>query len=180
MPRMTAPPPPRSIKTIGTLNLVFAGLGLLGALMTYAMYFGGLELTPGHANPVKEAMLSSPTYMSFLRASMVAGLFASVVLGASGIGLRAMKSWGRKLALAYSVYGIFAAITGMVMMVRYLAPALSKIADPAAKGGMMGGVMGGLIGVAYPIVIIVFMMKQNVREAFERANEPPIPPAHQL
>ncbi|HTL34290.1 MAG TPA: hypothetical protein VL326_14280 [Kofleriaceae bacterium] len=178
---MTAPltpPPPRSIKTIGTLNLVFAGLGLLGSLMTYAMYFGGLELTPGHPNPVKEATLSSPTYMSFLKASMVAGLVAAVVLGASGIGLRAMKNWGRKLALFYAVYGIFAAITGMVMMVKYLMPALSKLHDPAAQGGMMGGVMGGLIGIAYPVVILVFMSKQNVREAFERANEPPVPPAH--
>jgi H+/Cl- antiporter ClcA len=100
------------------------------------------------------------------------------VLGASGIGLRAMKNWGRKLALCYAVYGIFAAITGMVMMVKYLMPALSKLHDPAAQGGMMGGVMGGLIGIAYPVVILVFMSKQNVREAFERANEPPVPPAH--
>jgi hypothetical protein len=48
---------------------------------------------------------------------------------------------------------------------------------PAGQAGMMGGVMGGLIAIAYPIVLIVFMTKRNVREAFDQANEPPVPPA---
>ena len=169
-------PPPRVINTLGILNLVFAGLGLLGGVMTYAMYFGGLKIAPG-PDPLREAMLGSHAYMSFLRASMVAGVIASVTLGASGIGLRRMKAWGRKLALAYAVYAVVAAVAGIVMMLRYVAPAFAKLHGPAAQGGMIGGMMGGLIAIAYPIVLLIFMNKRDVRDAFVRANEPPVPPA---
>ena len=172
---MQPPPPPRSIKTLGTLNLVFAGLGLLGSAMTYALYFAGLQLTPN--DPLREAQLSSPEYMSFIKASMVVGLIMNFVLGASGIGLHRMKTWGRKLALAYAVYAIVGAIAGLIVTLRYVAPAFSKLHGPAQQAGIMGGVMGGLIALAYPIVLIVFMSKRNVREALERANEPPLPPA---
>ncbi|HUS33652.1 MAG TPA: hypothetical protein VMZ53_34360 [Kofleriaceae bacterium] len=169
-------PPPRVIKTLGTLNLVFAGLGLLGGAMTYAMYFGGLKIAPG-PDPLREAALGSPAYMSFLRVSMVAGFIASLVLGASGIGLHRMKEWGRKAALAYAVYAIVGAIAGIVMLAKYVLPALSKLHGPAAQGGVIGGMMGGVIAISYPIVILVFMNRRNVREAFARANEPPVPPA---
>jgi hypothetical protein len=172
----TTPTPPRSIKTLGTLNLVFAGLGLLGSAMTYAMYFGGLKLTPH--DPIGDAVRSSPAYLSFLRASMVAGLISHCALAASGIGLHRMRSWGRKLALAYAVYAIVAAIGGIVMMVHYVMPVVANMKGPAGQAGIMGGIMGGLIAIAYPIVLIVFMSKRNIRDAFEQANEPPVPPAH--
>jgi hypothetical protein len=169
------PTPPRSIKTLGTLNLVFAGLGLLGSAMTYAMYFGGLKLTPH--DPIGDAVRSSPAYLSFLKASMVAGLISHCVLAASGFGLHRMRSWGRKLALGYAVYAIVGGIAGVVMMVHYIMPVAAKLPGPAGQAGIMGGVMGGLIALAYPIVLIVFMSKRNVRDAFEQANEPPVPPA---
>ena len=165
---------PQSVNTLGILNLVFAGLGLFGMLATYAMYFGGLHLAH---DPVQEIARSSPTYMSFMRMSLVSGTIGSLVLGASGIGLRAMKSWGRKLAIAYAIYSIVAAIFGFYMTHKYLIEPLSHSDNPAAKGGVMGGYMGGLIALAYPIVLLIFMNKANVRDAFKRANEPPVPPA---
>lgn len=177
---MTPPslPPPQAVKTLGTLNYVFAGLGFVGTAMTYAMYFGGLKLTPH--DPIGDAVRASPSYMSFMRASMVAGLISHIALAASGYGLHRLRSWGRKLALAYAVYAIIAAIGGAVMMFHFVMPVLAKLKGPAAQGGMVGGMMGGLIALAYPIVLIVFMNRRNVREAFERANDPPVPPAQQM
>ena len=107
---------------------------------------------------------------------LVSGLVTSTALGISGIGLRGMKSWGRKLAIAYSIYTIIAAIGGLYMTNKYLLEPLSHSDNPAAKGGVMGGYLGGLIGLAYPIVLLIFMNKRDVKEAFARANEP-VPPA---
>src|SRR4051812_38168959 len=94
---------PQAVNTLGILNIVFSGLGLLGMVMTYAMYFGGLHLPH---DPVQEVARSAPAYMSFMRLSLVSGTIGSLALGASGFGLRAMKDWARKLAIAYSIYSI--------------------------------------------------------------------------
>ena len=165
---------PQAVNTLGILNIVFACLGLVGMVATYAMYFGGLHLAH---DPVQEIARSSPEYMSFLRVSMVSSAIASVALGVSGFGLRAMKGWARHLAIAYSIWTIVAAIFGFYMTHKYLLEPLSHSDNPAAKGGVAGGYMGGLIALAYPIVLLIFMNKANVRDAFKRASEP-VPPAH--
>jgi Na+/H+-dicarboxylate symporter len=165
---------PQSVNTLGILNLVFAGLGLIGMVATYAMYFGGLHL---RHDPVQEIARSSPTYMSFMRATLVSGTIAAIALGTSGIGLRQMKSWGRHLAIAYSIWSIVAAIFGFYMTHKYLLEPLSHSDNPAAKGGVAGGYMGGLIGLVYPVVLLIFMNKRDVKDAFARANQPPVPPA---
>jgi hypothetical protein len=156
--------------------LVFAALGVLGLLFTYAMYFGGLRMGP--RNPVVELARSSPEYMSFLQGSLITGFIAIAVFAASGIGLLMLRSWGRKLAIAYALYAIVGAVVGMIVTHHYLLGPLSKAGGAAAGAGMMGGYLGGILGVLYPIVLLVFMTRRNVVDAFRRAGAPPLPPAH--
>ena len=170
-----APVRPPAVKVFGILNLVFAGLGVLGGIMSYAMYFADFHIGP--RNATIEAAHQSPTYMSFLRVSFVTGLLVTVVLALAGIGLLRMKSWARKLTIAYGIYGIVAAIAGFIMVQRYVMGPLMHSSDPAAKAGAAGGIVGGLFGLAYPVLLLIFMNKRDIREAFERAAEPPIPPA---
>jgi hypothetical protein len=169
-------PVPGAVKTLGILNLAFAALGALGLVMTYATYFGGLELT--HNDPVKRIALASPEYMNYLRVSLVFGVISSTVLAVSGSGLLRMRAWARKLTIGYAIYGILAGVGGIVMMQHYLLGPLSRSTDnPAVKGGAIGGLFGSVLALAYPIVLLVFMNKKNIRDAFTRANEPPLPPA---
>lgn len=167
--------PPAAIKTFGIINLVFAGLGAIGGLFTWAMYFGDLRLGP--RNPVVEIAHESPAYMRFLEWSVVVGFFAVAVLAASGVGLLKSRMWGRKLAIGYSLYAIVGAIVGLVMTQHYVMGPLSRSHEMAASAGAMGGYMGGALGVAYPLVLLIFMCKRNVVTWLQRVNEPPVPPA---
>ena len=164
---MHAQPPP-SIKVLGILNLVFAGLGVFGLLFAYGMYFGGLRLGP--RNPVVEIAKDSATFMQYLKTSLWLGAVALVVLAISGIGLLNLKPWGRKLAIGYALYGIVAGIVGFVFTYMYLiAPLAGK---PGGGAGAFGGIWGGVVGCVYPIVLLSFMLKQNVRQAFEQVTIP--------
>lgn len=160
--------PPQSVKVLGILNLVFAGLGVLGLLFAYGMYFGGLRLGP--RNPVVEIARDSATFMRYLEVSLWFGAVALVVLAISGIGLLNLKPWGRKLAIGYALYGIVAGVVGFVFTYMYLiAPLAGK---PGGGAGAFGGIWGGIIGCVYPIVLLSFMLKQNVRQAFEQVTIP--------
>lgn len=173
---MSEPPrPPASIKVLGILNLVFAALGALGTLFTWASYFGHLDL--GRSNPVIEIAHESPAYMRFLEWSTAATAVALVVLLASGIGLLRMRMWGRKLAVVYAVFTVVAGIVAMAMTQHYLLGPLSRAHSAAAVGGAAGGYLGGIAGIAYPVVLLAFMFRRNVVAALVAASEPPVPPA---
>jgi len=167
--------PPASIKTFGILNLVFAGLGAIGLLFTWGMYFGGMRFGP--RNPVVEIAHHSPTYMSFLKWSILLSVLGILALAASGIGLLGMKLWGRKLAIVYALYGVGSAVVGLVMTQVYVLGPLSETHSAVAGAGSAGGYMGGILGIVYPVILLVFMMKRNVVLALTRASEPPVPPA---
>jgi hypothetical protein len=169
------PRPPGSIKVLGIINLVFAGLGVFGLLFTYSMYFGGMKMGP--RNPVIEVAHDSPEFMTFMKWSIVHGLISIALLATAGIGLIKVRSWGRSLAIFYALQNIVAAIVGLYITHKYLMTPLKALHDPAADAGVTTGYMGGVIAMAYPIVLLAFMIKRNVREHFARVNEPPVPPA---
>lgn len=162
-----APQRPQAVKVFGILNLVFAGLGALGAIMMYVMYFTDIQMG-GQRNVVIEVAHQSPTYMTFMRVSFVTGLISTVVLALSGLGLLYMKTWGRTLAIAYGAYGVVAAGVGFIMAQRYLTGPLMDSAAPSAKAGAAGGIVGAAMGFAYPVLLLIFMYKRDIREAFEK------------
>jgi hypothetical protein len=169
--------PPTSIKVLGIMNIVFAGLGAFGLLFTYGMYFGGFRMFGGR-NPAIEYAHASPTYMTFLEVTLLLGAVILPLFAASGIGLLKMRPWARKLAIGYALYAIVGAIVGLVVTYHFVlspmnAGASSGVERAGATGGMIGGFMGGLLGSAYPIVLLAFMLRRNVREAFARVASPP-------
>jgi hypothetical protein len=163
---------PTSVKVFGILNLVFAGLGVIGLLFTYSMYFGGMKLGP---NPAIDIARSQPAYMSFLEITLVVGLLAAGVLAATGMGLLAMKAWARKLVMAFAVFRIIMNIVeGVVTYIYVLEPMMHRLG--AGGAGIFGGVFGGILGCVYPILLLVFMTRGNVVDAFRLAN-PEVPEA---
>jgi hypothetical protein len=165
---------PASIRVLATLNLVFAGLGVVGLFMTYAMYFGGLELGP--RNPVIEIARESPEYMTFLKWSFLIGGVRCLMLAGAGFGLLRYRPWARTLNIATALFGIISGIAGMMATHHYLIEPLSKSDDPAAKAGAFGG-YAAILGIVYPVVVLIFMLKKDVREALDRGSDPPIPSA---
>jgi hypothetical protein len=166
---------PASATAFGVLNLVFAGLGLCGMCFT-AIPFLGLEGMPDQPpNPVLELIEQDQGYRTFMLVSIALGFVATVVLAISGIGLLMMRNWGRQLAIGYGVYGILSGLVGMaITWIWLLGPLLEQAnrAGPgpeqaAAIGGIVGGVVGGCFGMAYPIILLVFMLRPSLARALQ-------------
>jgi hypothetical protein len=159
---------PASVKVLGILNLIFAALGAFGLLFTWAMYFGNMRL--GGPNPVIDAARSSGAYMSFLEVTLWIGVPALAALAASGIGLLKLRGWARRIAIAYALYAIIGAVVGLVVTYVLVLQPLAN--HPAAGAGIAGGIWGGVLSCAYPTVLLWFMFRGNVVDAFALANPP--------
>lgn len=169
---------PVSVNVFGILNIVFALFGLFSAIGAVGL----LSATDSASNPVVRLMLENPTYAAWMKISIPLGLVASAVLLATGIGLLRLKSWARKLSIAYAIYAIVVGIIGTVMSFMFLIrPLLAEAQQSqgpeaaAAVGGAIGGILGGCLGLVYPILLIIFMTRPKVVAAFQSAEPPPMP-----
>jgi hypothetical protein len=167
------PPRPTSVTVFGILNLVFGLLGLCGTAVSSAVFF--MPQNPNMRNPVLDLMAANPVYRLFTFVSMGLGVIAAFVLIVAGIGLLQTKSFGRTLSIGYSIYAILSGIVGMAFSFMFLIVPLLRQAEAAragpeqagAIGGMIGGLFGGCVGLAYPIVLLIFMCRRNVAEALK-------------
>ncbi|MBL7040746.1 MAG: hypothetical protein ISR77_19085 [Pirellulaceae bacterium] len=135
----------------------------------------GMDMIPNQPpNPVVELLKENQAYYVFTMVSMALGFVATVVLGLAGYGLLKMQPWGRQLSIAYGLYAIVSGIVGMIANWVWLIGPLMEQADMAgagperagAMGGAIGGAFGGCIGLIYPIILLIFMMRSNVVQAF--------------
>jgi hypothetical protein len=168
---------PTSVTVFGILNIVFSVWGLFGVLFSaLVMALGSAPGTFG--GPAVAAMQSHPVLRVWTIASLPLGLMAAIVLFAAGIGLLLLKPWARVASIGYGIYAIIMAIAGIVLNVTITVPLMmqTSVAGPggeiAAVAGMVGAVFGGLISLIYPTLLIIFMTRQNVVDAFRAGTEP--------
>jgi len=167
----------------GILNLVFACLGLCGLCFGLIPLLGMQAIPDLPPNPVFELMQQNQAYYVFTMVTMALGFVATVVLGLAGIGLLNMRPWGRQLSIVYAVYAIVAGIVGMIANWVWLIGPLMERANAAgagperagAIGGIIGGAFGGCIGLIYPVLLLIFMMRPNVVEAFRAQQRTDMP-----
>jgi len=170
---------PTSINIFGTLNIVFAGLGIVGLLGSAALLFA----TPDGNNPVIKIMRENPGYAAWLKISFVLGIPSCAILAASGIGLLLMKPWARVLSIIYAIYAIILGLLGTVLNVVFLVMPMVRQAQEqngpeaaGAIGGAIGGSLGGCIGLIYPVLLLIFMTRPNMIAAFQANKMPSAPP----
>src|SRR5580704_1777740 len=102
---------PIAVAVFGILNIVFAGLGLIG-IMSIGVVLNVLDTSN---NPAYKVMRESPGYMSWMKLSIPLGLVSCALLLSSGIGLLKMKPWARKVAIGYALYALVLGVVGLVM-----------------------------------------------------------------
>jgi hypothetical protein len=158
---------PTSVTVFGVLNLVFSLWGLLGIALAAVVLFSG-AFSQGAAG-----IPSSPFLDGWTRTMVVAGLVASGVLFASGIGLLRMRPWARIAAIGYAAYALVTTLAGLVVNWLYvLRPMMEQFQQqrgPEATGAMIGaiaGIVGGLIGLIFPVLLWYFMTRPHVVAAF--------------
>jgi hypothetical protein len=164
-PSVLSPAPiperPTAVTVFGVLNIVFGALGLLS--MPCAMFIG-LAMLPSIMNPTRTAK-------AWLLLSNLIGFVCAIILLIVGIGLLRLKVWARKWAVGYGWFAIVWGVIGMIINVILMTSGAYEYSHDAARGamgGMIGGAVGGLIGLVYPILLVVFMRKPNVKKACTR------------
>jgi hypothetical protein len=171
---------PTSVTVFGVLNIIFGAWGLLGIVMLAAV-FAITWVAGRHAFPPPPLMLLErhPVALAWTLASIPLGLVATGVLIAAGIGLLKMKPWARTASIVWAIYGIVAGPIGII--VNFVAMS-SELADAGHRGGpeavgavagMVGGTIGGCIGLIYPAILLIFMFRRSVVQAFRAAAEAP-------
>ena len=105
-------------------------------------------------------------YKTFLLFMNTMGFGLSVWLLTLGIGLLMIKKWARRGSILYGWLGI--TVTILETAVNIIAYKLGWISVgegelPGYIGGTCGGLIGGLI---YPVLLLIFMKTDKVKQAF--------------
>jgi len=168
---------PPVVKVMGILHLVFAGLGLLGAVWGLFIAIVG--------NPFLKMMPATPEMHAHLEAQMAMqekikpmtitsstlSLLVAIPMIIAGIKLLRKHKDGLKWSNIYAVSSLAAKVVNMVLAVTILIPAMREMtqgimakshlpgsAESIMGGFMAGGAIGGaLISCAYPLLTLVLL-----------------------
>jgi len=150
------PARPTAVTVFGVLNIVFGGLGLLCMPVALIAIFAA----PNMMNVAGGAR-------AWTLVSTAVGLFCTIFQITMGIGLLYLKAWARMGSLAYGWFAVIWGIIGMAVNFATFASAAHG-SSPDATFGLISGIFGGLIGMIYPVLLIIFMRKPNVKDACTR------------
>ena len=151
---------PTSFTVFGIINIVWGAMGILAIPLGIIMMF------------IRPRNISlSESFRVRLMLSSVVGLACAVLLIVTGIGLLKLKSWARVWTLGYGLFAIGWGILGMIVNIIFMSSGgygYSSQQMPGMVGGVIGGFCGGIVGLIYPILLVVFMRKENVIQAFNK------------
>ncbi|MHC4553347.1 MAG: DUF4339 domain-containing protein [Planctomycetota bacterium] len=151
---------PTSVTVLGILSIVFGSLNVLCTPFAFI----GLFMPQPDGTP----FAMGPGMKIYTAVGAVVGLIAAGFLLASGIGLLKLKNWARQIAYGYGWFAVIWGIVGIIINAVFMLPNLSGMGEhetPAMVGGVIGGMCGGILGLAYPVILIVFMKRPNIIEA---------------
>ena len=124
---------------------LFLGLGILSLL------WGGLVLGIGGLSTLFGNLFGAQNMTTFGQTSAWSGYFGiitAMVQIVVGFGLLGMKKWAWILSLVGLVLTVILGVSGMI------------------SGGTFGFICGSL-GLIFPIIILIYLLSKNIRNAFE-------------
>ncbi|MFA5784530.1 MAG: DUF4339 domain-containing protein [Phycisphaerae bacterium] len=145
---------PASVTVFGILNIVFGSLGLICTPFSLALIF----VMPEQQNITEITKL-------WLIIGSALGFCLNILLLTLGIGLLRLKASARKWLLVYGWFTIFWVIVATVINTILILSGQYGYAEQqmaSALGGACGGLVGGL---AYPILLIIFMMRKPAKDS---------------
>ena len=179
----SAPVRPTAVTVLAIIGIIFGGLGVLcKPLGVVALFIP----QPG-PNPMLDMQRSM---MVWNVANAVVGTLVSVLLLASSIGSLSLKPWARKGMLAYAGLALVLTVVGGVVTMIWIMPKMQEaqrqmLAQQSARGapapppGMMniiqtagnaGAVIGLVLALIFPLVLMYFYTRPEVKAAFGEAD----------
>ncbi len=167
---------PGAVTAFGILNIVFGGLGVLCTPMSLLF----LWFQRARDLPIQRVMDASAGLFAYWVAMAAFSMLSALALIAAGIGLLQLRPWARVLSIVYGIFSIVVGIVGMMVNAVFVfGPMITRArtGGPEAAASLVGltaGTIGGIIGMVYPILLLVFMTRPRIRDAFHRQDPPPI------
>ncbi|GAB4339770.1 MAG: hypothetical protein Kow0099_15180 [Candidatus Abyssubacteria bacterium] len=165
------------VVALGVFNIVYAILfrlccGFAGAAL-YSVFSGAMQEIAKKEGVQMPAMeLSGP-----LQAYSTINAFLSLVLGvallAGGIGLLKLKPWGRSLSLGVAAAEVVWAIIDLGISLFLIYPRMAEMMqgeltpEQQMVFSVVVGVVSVLIRLVYPVVLLVVLNRDSVKEQFE-------------
>lgn len=156
VPQSVHPQRPTSVTVFGILNIVFGTMGLMCMPVGLIAMFAMPQVAHQAAMPRAWLLLSSAI-----------GLASTILLIIVGIGLLYLKAWARKGSVFYGWFAIIWGIIGTGLNIWFMTSRIQGSAEMVLPS-MIGGACGGLIGLIYPVLLIIFMQRPNVKQACTR------------
>lgn len=172
---------PGWVTALGVLCIIFGSLGIMGAgyaaiqvpmmrmqrqmMSTFETLTTQAATQPANRPPpeflgIWKRMFYLPPWVEvFVYVSSGLGLVLNTLCLVAGIGMFGLRPWSRRLALAYAIGA--------------MACSAMEIAVGIASGAVMlmwGWMCGGLIGMAYPIVLLCFLVPRGRAAVFQPAQ----------
>ena len=173
---------PTSVTVFGILNIVFAVIGMCGVAVTAAQPAiqqameqaakdNGQEVKQ---DPVQKLLAADPKVRLIGNISTGSGVVVTLVLLISGVALLLMRPWGRTLSIVCAVYDILSKIALSALSFWFIQSALEGQEEVPAEipVGTLQGIFAFsfgcslIFGLVYPIVLLIFMFRTTVTEAF--------------
>ena len=149
---------PVSTAIFGVLSIMFGVMGLLCSPLGIVGIF--VQPSTGQFAP-------TGIVLAWLVIGAIIGMVCGVAQIVFGVGLFKLKSWGRLGLLYYGIFAVVWGLLGIPISIWIMSSGSLGIdgSTPGAAASSMMGTCGGLISLIYPILLIIFMTRPNVKAA---------------
>jgi len=157
---------PEAVKVIAILAIAHATCTLLWLVATAVMVLAAGK----PADPTLSVVKTDGFLFTWsLGTSLISFALAMLLLFAA-TSLLSMKSWARRAMLLWAMAWIFLNVAGVVVNVKYLYPLMAKTSvENATLAKSLGLFSAVVLGVAWPIAVIAFFQRKNIKNAFVEA-----------
>ena len=152
---------PAAITVFGILCIIFGAMGMFSLLPEST--FGQNNAAN---NPLYELIEKNETFAEFMKISTVVGIITSIALILIGIGLLKLYPLARKAAILYGFYSVISTVLATVITFTLLYDALEVIAQGFIEVIVIVVVIIVVLILIFPVLLIIFMLRPNVIEAF--------------
>jgi hypothetical protein len=164
---------PTSATVIAIIGICYAGL----AILSYAIMLAGLLMIALYTGATV-APFFTRQIISWNLARPAMGLCVAGFLLAASIGLLRSARWSRRGMIIYAVLALAVVVASSAVDVLFVIPEqrrqLAAMGAPMAAVGPAGQYLGTLIWLlitaAFPIIVLVFMTRPNIREFYDGAR----------
>ncbi len=160
---------PTSVTVFAVINLVLAGLAVLGFIVWIISQLGLMPTGP-QGNPAMDLMENNAAYQMFTQVSMGLGVLVTILIISASIGMFSLRPWARLATIGWGLYSML--MTVVAFAVNYLVlfgPLLEDLSGPERIGiviGMVFNVVISVVMIGYYLLMIYMLTRPHVVEAF--------------